>query len=553
MKSKGRSAAGSHAARKSGGAHSASRVRDILRRAAGKPVMARWVEVLEARTMLSTATPAHEGVLGTSAGDAANLMNVSAGASPLPSISSFQLSGNPLNQTAVNNWVGGHGAAWETAANWSTGIVPGLSDDVVINTAASNSITISSAVSINSLTLGGAAGGTQTLTVGGVGTLSVAADSSIAAGGILITSKTISGTGTLTVASGGQIQLKSGTLALPVANQGLISSLGSNDNISGALSTASGSTIHIEGSSSVGRAHLTVAASFTNSGTIELTDSSSSYGALLTLTAGTLTNAAGATINSMGGAGGTRTIAAEVNNQGAIKVDGPLTLQATGAKHVSSGTITLGTGDLTVTQSGAGASFTNTGDLSLGSGRTMSVTSGTLIYSGGTLTGPGTLSASSATVTLNSDLTNASAGLSFNSSAVNGPANLINAAGKTITLSATAINAPLDNEGTLNSRGGNDQITGPFTTGTSSTIHIEGNPSVGRAHLTFANGFTNNHLIELTDSGSSYGALLTVTVGVLVNAAGANINSLPGAGGARTVAAALSNLGDITSDGPLTI
>src|SRR5690348_441008 len=277
MKSKDRSAIGARADRRLGAAHSASRVRDILRRAADKPAMAARIELLESRTMLSSGAPQQGGVAEISeAGDITNLIDAPAGSPLSPGNTSLQQTESPL-ATQVNNWIGGQDAAWETAANWSTGLVPGPSDDVVIDTAAGNSITLTSAATINSLTLGGAAGAAQTLTISGSGSLNLAAASSIQAACHLINSKSISGTGTLTI--NGQLQLKSGTVSLPLANQGLISSFGTNDIISGALTTAGGSRIHVEGNSNVGRAHLTVAAGFTNSGTIELTDSTSNYGA----------------------------------------------------------------------------------------------------------------------------------------------------------------------------------------------------------------------------------------------------------------------------------
>ena len=60
--------------------------------------------------------------------------------------------------------------------------------------------------------------------------------------------------------------------------------------------------LHIEGNGTYGGGALTVLNSFTNNGLIELTDLNSTYGAGLTVTNGTLTNALGATITSLIGA-----------------------------------------------------------------------------------------------------------------------------------------------------------------------------------------------------------------------------------------------------------
>src|SRR4051812_40647221 len=42
----------------------------------------------------------------------------------------------------TNIWINANGGNWDTAANWSTGSVPGAGDDAVINTAAAATITI---------------------------------------------------------------------------------------------------------------------------------------------------------------------------------------------------------------------------------------------------------------------------------------------------------------------------------------------------------------------------------------------------------------------------
>ena len=83
----------------------------------------------------------------------------------------------------------------------------------------------------------------------------------------------------------------------------------------------SGSTLRVQSNGNCCGATLTVAAGFTNTGAIELTNiNGGGQPATLAVTAGTLTNAAGGTITSLATGGATRTLAAELNNQGTLSV-----------------------------------------------------------------------------------------------------------------------------------------------------------------------------------------------------------------------------------------
>src|SRR5262249_14101721 len=92
-----------------------------------------------------------------------------------------------------------------------------------------------------------------------------------------------------------------------------------------------------------------------------------------------------------------------------------------------------------------------------------------------------------------------------------------------------------------------------LTTTASSIVRVQGIGGTGS--LTVLNGFTNNGTIELSNvSPFTYGAALGVTNGTLVNAAGANLNALPGqSGGPRTLAAQLVNQGTLTVTQSLTL
>ena len=137
-------------------------------------------------------------------------------------------------------------------------------------------------------------------------------------------STTINGPGTITNSAGQTLALNSSIIAATSAldNQGTLNVHGTST-LNGPLTTAAGSTLHIEGNGSYSTGTLTVLNGFTNVGLIELTDITAAYGATLAVTGGTLTNAAGATITSLVGANGTRTITVPLLvNQGTVTIGG---------------------------------------------------------------------------------------------------------------------------------------------------------------------------------------------------------------------------------------
>lgn len=111
------------------------------------------------------------------------------------------------------SWVSGTSGGWTTAANWSTGAVPGAGDDVVISQSDAVTVTLAASTSIHSLSLTGA-----TLNVTG-GTLGVAADSSNA-GSLQVQP------GAHVIFSGNYLQSAAGSLTLPAA--GLTTGVGTN-------------------------------------------------------------------------------------------------------------------------------------------------------------------------------------------------------------------------------------------------------------------------------------------------------------------------------------
>ena len=78
-----------------------------------------------------------------------------------------------------------------------------------------------------------------------------------------------------------------------------------------------------------------------------------------------LVNAAGGTIRTLAGAGGSRVLAAQLDNSGSLDLQFALSLARAGAQHVNRGALALTAANLSVTQSGTTPSFTNLGDLRL--------------------------------------------------------------------------------------------------------------------------------------------------------------------------------------------
>ena len=157
---------------------------------------------------------------------------------------------------------------------------------------------------------------------------------------------TVNGPGTLTNASGETMTLNQGSINAPFVNEGILIASGLPV-INGTLTTVAGSTIQVgQVDGQVGQANLTVASGFTNNGDIEITNQTvlGAYGSRLTVSSGTLTNAAGGSITSLDGInpGGSRTLSANLVNQGTLAVTpgGAGTLALIGSL-TNSGTLSL--------------------------------------------------------------------------------------------------------------------------------------------------------------------------------------------------------------------
>jgi hypothetical protein len=127
---------------------------------------------------------------------------------------------------------------------------------------------------------------------------------------------------------------------------------------------------------------LTAASGFTNNGTIELSSTGGAYHATLTVSAGTLVNAAGGSITALPGTGGTRYLTAALDNRGTISVAAAMSINKTSVAHVNAGTICVESGKtLTLT----GASFMNQALGVLTGSGTLTFTTGTSFSQNGTV------------------------------------------------------------------------------------------------------------------------------------------------------------------------
>ncbi len=131
--------------------------------------------------------------------------------------------------------------------------------------------------------------------------------------------------------------------------------------------------------------------------------------------------------------------------------------------------------------------------------------------------------------------------LSLGSSTLNA-ANVVNTSTNSLVLTASTINAPVDNRGMLLTRS-TTALNEGLTTGAGSVLRIEGFSNLA-ATLTVAGGLTNTETIELASLSGSV-ATLTVTGGTLVNAVGGTITATDAP--AKTINAVLDNQGTITS------
>lgn len=213
-------------------------------------------------------------------------------------------------------------------------------------------------------TLGG--GGACSLT-------SLAADFSVPTGDIDLTGSGCTIAGAVLVGAGRNWNLTNCAVSASLDVLGTLLTQGTTS-VSGALITSPGSIIRIEaipGNS----ATLSVSTGFTNNGTIEIS-SPLGWPSSLVVSSGTLTNAPGGVIGSLPAGSGSRTLTAELDNQGTLELATGLVVDKSSADHRNSGTINVTGGNLVLTQAGTTPSFTNSGLISISGTRSLSGSGG---------------------------------------------------------------------------------------------------------------------------------------------------------------------------------
>ncbi len=424
-------------------------------------------------------------------------------------------------------WDGGGGdLSWHNPLNWSSDVLPGSANNVLIGaTFAGVTITASNSATVRSVSSAAAlhiTGGTFTL---GGGTTIIDTSLTASAGTLHLNGGSVmEGSGTLQIGDAGTLRLTGATVETPLNNAGLLQVVvGAGSTISGPLSTTSSSVIRLESVFQVGRSTLTVADGFSNAGLIELITPAAVDPATLTVTNGTLTNTG--TIRASGsGTGFARVLDASLDNPGTLDVISSLIVGSAGRMFINpSGTVNI-TAATTLRINGGsllgGTGFTGTGTLDLGGTHTAAIDAAGL-----------TLAANGPLLTLSGNVT------------IAGPGTLINQ--KEVQLSGDTINAALDNQGMLRvAIGEGSTLNGLLNTTSSSVIRLESVFQVGRSTLTVADGFSNAGLIELITPAAVDPATLTVTNGTLTNT-GTIRASGSGTGFARVLDASLDNPGTL--------
>jgi hypothetical protein len=290
------------------------------------------------------------------------------------------------------NWISTSSGNWNTASNWSTGTVPGPSDDVVINVSgASPTVTIDSGPqSVRSLQC------SDPLSLTG-GSLALAAASEID-GSLTLSAGAFTTNAALTLTgsdswTGSRLSVARGAT---LTNTGKITVDATGGPVlqgGGTLANASGGTLTLQGTGQL--AVQGPGLTYQAGGTVELTGAAG----ITTSTGGTFNNAG--TLQESAPSGTTTTLSLPFNNQsGTIDVQGGIlefagggtstggTFQVAQGATLALGAAGFGIGTLTgmYTGSGQGTITLTTSALTIGGvGATFAFPSGLFVWSGGTI------------------------------------------------------------------------------------------------------------------------------------------------------------------------
>ena len=310
----------------------------------------------------------------------------------------------PVTSTTFNEVVPPPGVVWKApvsgnwsnAANWLPARVPGPKDTVSIILPGSYIVTLDVNDTVAFLTVGDTTSG-MALDMSFGHRLFIDSAAVIQQGGVMLLggSDTIGGAGNLTN-KGGLTLVGSAITTAFVSNAGALQAAGASS-ITGSFSNSVTGGLVVY-STSTGDATLTVSSGFLNAGLIVLQNADAvAHNVTLAVPSGVLTNIPGSSLQStLGSAGGNRTLAAMLDNQGAVAVFQTLTIDQAAATHGNSGTIDLLGGDLNVILSGFRPAFSNEsgGVIDVGTNKLAitNLSSGSFVnQSGGTLQGSGTI------------------------------------------------------------------------------------------------------------------------------------------------------------------
>ena len=295
------------------------------------------------------------------------------------------ISGSAFTVLTAVHWINSSGGNWNTASNWSSGSVPTASNDVVIDASGTYTVDLDVNPAFNTLTIGGGATGTQTLSNITSRDINLTSASSVASNGVLtLSSGRLLGPGALTV--NGALNWTADSQIFAAVN---VAAAGSLNISGGGTRYADGGTINNSGTinwSGANNISLYNGALISNltGANFNITNDQQIYqhccgGSLGVNNAGTITKSV---------ATGATTIQIALNNSGTVDAQSgsihPRAGTNSGVFHADApGAIVFDAGTYTA---GAGSTFTGNGGVQLTGGGTLTLSGTPSVPSGGAFT-----------------------------------------------------------------------------------------------------------------------------------------------------------------------
>jgi uncharacterized repeat protein (TIGR01451 family) len=413
-------------------------------------------------------------------------------------------SGGTFTVLPSSHWINSSGGNWSAGSNWSNG-VPISTTNAFIDATGTYTVTLDTAATVASLTVGGGASGTQTLSIPSP-TLSLSGTSAIATNGALnLNGGVLTGAGDLTV--NGAMVFSSGTLTgagnliIPVAGTMWISGGGSNKfldsrtiNNSGTINYDSTGSAFVQGTTVINNLSggnfnlksdgsfaynggspqfnnsgtltrntatgaITFGLAFANSNTVNVQNGTLSFDRGGSATGGTFSASGGAALRFGVGSNFPLDASSSISGAGSVMVSGADVSHA-GSYNISGGTTASGgTLTLTGTVSSLGPIAVSGGILDLSSASALATSS--LSVTSGQLKG-------SSSLTVNGPTT-------FSSGTIGGSGTLVIPATRTMSITGTGSNKFLDSRTINNSGTINYDATGSvFVQGTTVINNLSG-------------------------------------------------------------------------------